>query len=465
MVFNIILNSSNVVGSTNTAYVKSFIGGSLTIPQGSEMCISQIVIPYSWYNITKNYNNNSFSYIWNGYYPNVIWNGTSTSGNATLASASADSGSSGSFGSGQLVVGSYLPAGTTYVSGTSNSITVSNNFTTSGTTVISGIPTFTGYVTMTTISGVSTPILTLSSIVNSATFALNTVLYSGDANLKSNVYVKSLYSGTLGAVGSSYILANQTVNVGSVGSPFKFGFIGTYNTITIPDGFYTVSDLNNYIQSYMISLNQYLYNSTLLQNQYFAYLYSNSTYYANQFILQGIPSSFTQYSTANPSSTYTLPTGFPFSALGYTPQISVVDFMSDYLGLLPAIYPSAPSSSSQSVISNYAPTGSYVNSVVVRCNLVNNNATSPTDVIDTFYPNTTFGGNIVYEPPYEKWVDIIEGTYNNLYIYFQDQDGNTIFARDNNVLISLLLKIPNYEPVVQTIQTIVQPIQPLDFKE
>lgn len=466
MVFNIILNSSNVVNPNNTFYAKSFIGGSLTIPPGSQMCVSQIVMPYSWFNITKNYNNNIFSYFWNGYYPSVIWNGTLSS---TTFTGSADTGSSGTFVSGQLVLGDYLAAGTT-VSTVGATIGLSAGATGGSPTVITGIPTFTGYVTMVTISGISTPVLTLSSTVT-GTFALNTVLYSSNTSLGSNVYVKSLYSGTLGGVGSQYILGNQTVAVASVGSPMKFGFIGTFNTITIPDGFYQVTDLNNYIQTYMISQNQYIYNSTLLQNQYFLNLFANSTYYSNQFILQSIPSSQTEWNTLNSGSTWTYPTGFAFSGLSYTPQVSIVANITDYLGLSAGIYPSTYSTSNASVISNITPVGSYVNSVVVRCNLISNDATTPTDILDTFYPNNDFGANIVYEPAYEKWIDLIEGTYNNMYIYFNDQNGNQIFARDSNVLISLLIKfgevyydVPSAPPPIET-PVKVQIVNPLEFRE
>ena len=171
MVFNLILNSSNVSNPNNTFYSKSFINGSLTIPTGSEMCVSQIIIPYSWFNISSNYSNNSLSYIWNGYYPSVIWNGSMV---GTTFTGTLDTGGSGSFVSGQMVLGSNLTSSTTVSSLGTGTVILSNTFTTTSPTIITGIPTFTGYITMTTISGVSTPILTLSSTVT-GTFALNTV--------------------------------------------------------------------------------------------------------------------------------------------------------------------------------------------------------------------------------------------------------------------------------------------------
>ena len=461
MVFNIVLNSGDVSNPNNTIYTKSFINGSLTIPYNSEICVSQIIIPYSWFNISYNYNNNILSYIWNGYYPSVIWNGSMT---GTIFTGALDSGSSRTFVTNQIVIGDNLPTSTIISSVEVGTVTLSNTFITTSPTTITGIPTFTGYITMTTISGVSTPILTLSSTIT-GTFALQTVLYSSNTSLGSNVYIQSLNSGTLGINTSKYILSSsQTVNVGSSGTPFKFGFIGTYNTITFPDGFYEASDINNYIQSYMISKNQYLYNSTMLQNQYFLNLYANTTYYANQLILQTIPQSFLQYTTANASSSYTSTSEFAYSPFGNTVQVVIVDNFSNYIGLSAATYPSSPKNTDQSIISNITPLGSTVNSVNIRSNLVSNNACSPTDLLDVFYPNAYFGSNIVYQPPHEKWVSIVAGTYSSFYIYFTDQNNNDIVARDNNVMISLLIK-PGYENVQALPPTIIQTIQPIAFRD
>jgi hypothetical protein len=44
--------------------------------------------------------------------------------------------------------------------------------------------------------------------------------------------------------------------------------------------------------------------------------------------------------------------------------------------------------------SNITPVGSTVNSLVLRCSLVNNNISSATDVIDSFPINGTFGSKL-----------------------------------------------------------------------
>jgi hypothetical protein len=90
------------------------------------------------------------------------------------------------------------------------------------------------------------------------------------------------------------------------------------------------------------------------------------------------------------------------------------------------------------------PIGSTINSLILRCSLVNNNVTSPFDILDSFsIPNgTTFGQNINYTPQVAKWVKISNGTFSNFTITFTDQNLNVINANDPNILVTLLLKFP-----------------------
>lgn len=64
MSLSIVLNSDNVVtNGTKSQYAYNFINGGLTVPEGSLMCISNVTIPYSWFNINSAlYNNNTFQY-------------------------------------------------------------------------------------------------------------------------------------------------------------------------------------------------------------------------------------------------------------------------------------------------------------------------------------------------------------------------------------------------------------------
>jgi len=309
MPFNLLLNSSNVNNSDNTSYLYKFVNGSFEIEEGAEICISQIVIPYSFFNLNKGlYNNTTFQFI------------------------------------------------------------------------------------------------------------INAVTY----------------------------------------------------TVVIPDGFYTTSDINNYLEQYFITNNMYCTDDATGKYVFFIYLYTNTTYYANQFIVSPVISS----SIAG----YTFPFGYinPSATDYATPQIVFPSTggLNSILGFTAGTYPSGTSTiTSLNFLSNITPNATPINSIVVRTNLCNNNCATPSDILDTIsISGTTFGSNITYTPTYEKWINCNYGTFNNFFVYFQDQNLNRIQAQDNNVLISLIvrqgrtLREKLQEQTTEKPQ-LVKTIEPLTFKE
>jgi hypothetical protein len=275
--FNLVLNSSNVSNLYNTQFTYNFIGGGFKINNDAQMCVSQITIPYSWFNINGNvYNNSSFSYRW--------------------------------------------------------------------------------------------------------------------------------YSSS-----SSYI---------------------TY-TVNLPAGNYTVNDINNYLQQYMISQNQYLIDSAGLYYFYIV-ITQNITYYSNQILTFVVPSSL--------PAGYTAPSGFVYS--GYCPQVQILsNGFTNILGFSSGLYPSSISAVNYNALSNITPNLSPVNSIILLCNLVNNPISSPSNVVDSFsFNNTSFGSNITYLPNFSKYVSICKGNFNQLVLYMTDQNFSSFQANDPNVLISLIIK-------------------------
>lgn len=61
MSYNLIINSSNVVGNGNNTFKYKFIKGCIEIPENSLMNISQLTIPYSWNNISASQGNNQIT--------------------------------------------------------------------------------------------------------------------------------------------------------------------------------------------------------------------------------------------------------------------------------------------------------------------------------------------------------------------------------------------------------------------
>lgn len=273
MPYNLILNSSNVINNNNSIFKYTFSNGSFNIYENSEICISNIVIPYSWFNINQNYYNNAtIAYKWN----NIIY------------------------------------------------------------------------------------------------------------------------------------------------------------TCIFPNGFYLISDLNSYLQLYMISQNQYLTNISSGTNIYYISIIQNTTYYSNQIILYPIPTSL--------PSGYTAPANFVYSTTTQTPQLIIYYGIGLILGFLPSTYPLISQSSIYTMLSNITPNATPVNSIIVRCDIINNGCSSPSDILDSFNINANFGSNVTYNNPYPKWVTISEGTFNSISIFFEDQNFNTLQCNDSNVLISLLIR-------------------------
>lgn len=222
-------------------------------------------------------------------------------------------------------------------------------------------------------------------------------------------------------------------------------FATSYTTfnITIPDGFYTIEDLNSFMQQYAISNGLYLINATGDNVYYTPAFYVNPTSYAIQILLYTVPNSL--------PNGWTMPLNF-IGFSGYvnerTPYITILsnNNFSDYIGFLPGNYPpSAPATpqlTNYSVLSNKKPPiASYVNSIIVHCSLVNNPVVSPSDILDAFQiSNTTFGANINYSPSVEKFVKLTKGSYSSMIITLTDQNNIPINFIDNNILITLLFR-------------------------
>ena len=132
--FTINLNSSNVIqNGLNNFLSFPFVQGGFEIPPGSQMCISQITLPYSNFNIGGNYNNSQIGYIWYGVTSSIIQTSCNISGYNLTCSAI------NSLQVNQVISGTGILANT-YITGQMNSTTFilnqSQNITSVDVTVI-----------------------------------------------------------------------------------------------------------------------------------------------------------------------------------------------------------------------------------------------------------------------------------------------------------------------------------------
>ena len=206
------------------------------------------------------------------------------------------------------------------------------------------------------------------------------------------------------------------------------------NTVTIPDGFYTIADLNSYLQYVMISNTHYLVDAS---GNYVYYLNfsTNSVRYAVQLDVSPLPTSL---------GTYTYPSGATWTLSGTAtyPQIVIptTNSISKIIGFTAGTYPSTTTgTTTYSEISSFTPQVTPVSSVVVTCSLLNNRYSIPNNLLYSFAPNTTYGSQINIIPPSKTFVDMSGGKVSEFSITFLDQNFNKLKILDNNIVILITI--------------------------
>jgi hypothetical protein len=207
-------------------------------------------------------------------------------------------------------------------------------------------------------------------------------------------------------------------------------------TVTLPNGYYDVTAINNYLQTQMIANGQYLVNSAGEYVYYMTLMY-DINYYAVQLMCYAVPTSL--------PSGYTNPAGMTFPTTTATPQLIVSgsNNFGSLIGFTAGTYPSTVQTSNQSFTSNTTPDGSPTNALIMRCNLVDNNVIMPSDILDSIPITSVFGSNITYQPSFPKWTKIKPGRYSYMTVQFVDQNLDPVVANDSNLCVTLLLMLGN----------------------
>ena len=211
--------------------------------------------------------------------------------------------------------------------------------------------------------------------------------------------------------------------------------VGTVNyTVTIPDGYYSIADLNTYLQSYCITNGLYLVDGSG-NYVYYIEFQENSTYYAVQLNCYPVPS-------ALPVG-YTNPAGLVLPAVDSTPQVTIpsTNNFGTLIGFNAQTFPTAVQATTQSKTSDVTPQVNPVENVIVRCNLVNNNISNPSDVLYSFNASGAGFGGLVNSQPYEYlYLDVTQGYYSQIEIQFVDQEYRSININDPSIIVQLAFK-------------------------
>lgn len=205
---------------------------------------------------------------------------------------------------------------------------------------------------------------------------------------------------------------------------------------TIPDGTYSVGQLNEFLQAFFITWGLYLVNNTTGEYVYYAEFVENPTAYKVQVNLYPVPTSL--------PAGFTNGGGIVFPTTTRTPQLDITNAgFGTLIGFPVATYPATIQTSIQNIVSINTPQLNPVSSVIMNVSCVNNPLARNSQLLHVFTSaGINFGSLIVSTPPELIWVPC-SGTVNSIAVRFTDQNGNALPIIDTDLTIKLLLKPKN----------------------
>jgi hypothetical protein len=214
-------------------------------------------------------------------------------------------------------------------------------------------------------------------------------------------------------------------------------------SLTIPNGFYTLANLNSYLQAQMISLGYYLIDANG-SNVYYLELVSNTNLDNCQLNVYPVPTtkpvlwSYGATGTWGAAGVGSLPT---------TPnQVPQLITLSNNFGSLigfaaNSTFPSSTTSASiVSTTSTLVPQITPVTSLYVGCDLTRNLYANPTNILCNVALTSEYATNIIYTPYEMVDLPVLEGNINGFTVVFYDQSFNPLPIIDTNLTVNLLLR-------------------------
>lgn len=204
--------------------------------------------------------------------------------------------------------------------------------------------------------------------------------------------------------------------------------------ITIPDGGYNISDLNNYLRWYLVNNGYYIENTSSLEQTVYCEFIINTATYQIDFVSYPLP-------TALPTG-YTAGSAITFPATAKGPQLIVnANGFRDIIGFAAGTFPAVQPTVLTTVGSTVTPIVSDTNTVLLTVDSCFNKFSSfNSTVIYAFSPaGYQFGSLISSEAKTLSFVPQ-QGSRSDITIRLTDQYMRPLEIKDNDVTIVLQLR-------------------------
>jgi hypothetical protein len=205
--------------------------------------------------------------------------------------------------------------------------------------------------------------------------------------------------------------------------------------ITIPDGSYNISDLNNFLQYTLIQGGYYITNNTSGLNTYYASFSLSPTSYAVQFNTTPLPTSLPAGYTSGGMT-------FPASSnQHYQLTVLSTNNFGLIIGFNAGTYPSSATNvGNQTKSSDFTPNVSPISAVQMRLSCAYNPFSANSQLIHTFTSQgVAIGAIIDASPTWEQFVPC-QGSHRELTLTFYDQTGLPLAILDKNLSIKIVFR-------------------------
>ena len=243
----------------------------------------------------------------------------------------------------------------------------------------------------------------------------------------------------------------STFNITAANKNNSFSYVwvdGLTYAVNIPDGFYDIPALNNYLHFVMVQNKHYLVTSTG-DFVYFITLGINPVRYSCQVNCFGMSVAVAAANTwVLPSgATWVIPNNFivPELVVGTNNFGLVIGFNAGtypnavIAGVPPAQTQTPAYTTDQEFLSSFTPQVTPISSFILTCSLINNNYAVPNNLMFSFAPQGVIGEQFTVAPNQYVFIDVLPAQYNRFNIQFIDQNFRPVAIQDPNMIIQLVI--------------------------
>ena len=228
------------------------------------------------------------------------------------------------------------------------------------------------------------------------------------------------------------ITAAKSNNQFSIIHPTTAG--NTTLNLTIPDGGYNISDINNYLRYYLVNNGYYIQNNSTQEQIVYAKFQVNPSTYTVEFVSYPMPTALPAGFTAGSAITFPLTTRAPQLIVNQVNFGTVIGFA---LGTFPAVQQTILTTTASTLV----PVVSDITNVVLTLDSAMNPFAPNSKVIHSISPaGYAYASLIKSEPSEISWVPQQSGWRQSITIQLVNQNLIPIEQYDTDLTIKLLLR-------------------------